>query len=254
VSGDGDQATSAESLQKSSLGCASQARRFVFERSDELVNIDIVFASFNREGALTHRREHKLFAEVLGYSISAAESMKSGSSQHDCIELTVIELAQPCVYVAAHRFDHEVGPRRAKLSLSPKTACADDGPIWKLMEGSYGIASNKSVANVFPLANRPDVQAGRELSRQILETVNRKIHAAFEYCVFELLGEQALALLSQFWKRNVEDAVTFGRYDFDFNVEAGVIFLQLGFDPTGLPQRELTPARSDYDCLSHRQS
>lgn len=204
------EAASSKALQQRSLGRASQTRRLVIERANDLIHNSIVGASFNRECALPDRGQHEAFAQVFGNSISVPQSMKSRGGKNDRVELTFVKFSQSRVDVSANRLDHEIRTRGAKLSLTAKTAGADDGSLAKLTEGPDPFASDKRIAHVFALADRGDVQARRQLGWQVLKTVNREVYAARKDRVFEFFGEQPLALLTKLRKRDIQSAIAFG--------------------------------------------
>jgi hypothetical protein len=182
----------------------------VIELTNDPIRPGIVLASLNRKRALTNSREHQVFAEVLGYPASMSEPAKPCRSQDDCIVLPFVELAKPRVNVAANRFDHQVWTDCPKLCLTPKTARAYLSALWEVAERFDGFASDKRIPGVLALANGSYVQAGGEFSWDVFKAVYSKVNALLENRIFEFLGEQALALLSQFWKRDVKHAIAFG--------------------------------------------
>ena len=99
----------------------------------------------------------KIFVEVLGYSVRVSKPVKTGRGKHDGVVLPFVELTQPRVYVSANGLDHQIGPRRTKLRLTPKTARADQSPLGKFAERSDSPASHKRIAHVFSFADGADL-------------------------------------------------------------------------------------------------
>jgi hypothetical protein len=193
-------------------------------------------------------REYEFPAQVFGYPIGEAQPVEPRRCENQRVKLTLVELSQSSVDVAAHRFDHQIAAHRAKLSLAAEAASANPRSLRKLVERADSFASNKRVAHVLALADCAYLETDRKLGWQIFQAVDGQIHTPFQDRFLEFFGEQALALLTQRWQRNVQHSITFSRDDFDVHLDAGMAALNLALDPVGLPQCEF--ATAGPDCYS----
>ena len=77
----------------------------------------------------------------------------------------------------------------------------------KFLKGSDRRASHERIADILAFAYCAYVESRWKLSWQVLKAVNSEIHAALKQRIFKLFCKQTLALLSEFWKRHIENSI-----------------------------------------------
>src|SRR4029077_15965357 len=90
------------------LGANAGAGSRVMKRLEELPQRLVSGAAFESECALTHRREHDFARQDLGRKLSLAEPFEAAQREHQRIDLTGVQLADPRVYIASDRKDLQI--------------------------------------------------------------------------------------------------------------------------------------------------
>src|SRR5215831_633237 len=76
------------------------------------------------------------------------------------------------------------------------------------------------------------------------------VDGAGQHLIFEFLGEQTLALLTEAGQRKPQFSISPGRDYLEFYFKTGMELLQPRSGPVRLPSGELAATRTDYDFLS----
>jgi hypothetical protein len=183
---------------------------------------------------------------VLGNATGVTQPVQTGRGEYYGIEFALVEFAKAGVDVAANRLYAQVGSQGADLGLPAQAARAYERPLRYIVKRAYSASRDQRIAHVLSLAYRSDVETGGQFCRQVLQAVNREVYAAFDDGFFKLFGKEPLSLLPELRQRHVEHPITFGRYDNDFNIDAGMVPFEFAPDPVSLPERQLAASRS-YD-------
>jgi hypothetical protein len=246
VSRYGYQAAAAEPFQECALGRTLKARLLVIYFANKRVYHFIGGARLNRKRALSDGRQHKIETQMLRNAPGVAQPVQTGRGEYYGVEFSFIKLAKASVDVAANGLYAQVRSQGADLRLATQAARAYQHSLGDFFKRAYAASRDQRIAHVFSLAYCSDVEAGGQLRRQVLKAVNREVYAAFDDGFFKLLGKESLSLFAKLRQRHVEHPVTFGRYDHDFNLKAGMVSFNFPLNPVGLPERQLAASRS-YD-------
>ena len=74
----------------------------------------------DRQSTLPHGGADNVRRYEFGYTVLPAQAVETCGRQHDGIVMALVELAQPCIHVAAQRFDAQIRPERAQLRGAPQ--------------------------------------------------------------------------------------------------------------------------------------
>ncbi len=102
-------------------------RRRVVQRRQRRPGGRVAGAGFDSQGPLPYRRQHDFRGNHLGDFLRQAKAIQSGRRQHDRVKLTLVELAQPRLDIAADVEHHQVWPGVQQLRPAAQTAGADCG-------------------------------------------------------------------------------------------------------------------------------
>lgn len=151
-------------------------------------------AHLDRQCGLPRRWEHDLGRENLAYHIQPLPSFQTGVGQDDCIERPgrVQGAGEAGIDVAAQGQDDQVGSRGQQLRRAARAAGADLRTCRQAVQRMAG-AADQDVGRVGASWDRADMQAIRRLCRQVLQTVDGRVDAAYMQRLLQLFCEQALA-------------------------------------------------------------
>ena len=124
MNADGNLAAAAQGSQRGALGGHGKARICVVEKRYGLDGRGIVLARLNAQRTLAGRRAKIFGIEPLANPIGLAQPIESCGSQQNRLHLTLGQLAQPRVNIAAKLHRLNVGPEHLQLRAAPLAACA----------------------------------------------------------------------------------------------------------------------------------
>ena len=261
VRGDGHLAASLQGAEERSLRLDGARRRRVVERRHELREPRVVGPGLDRQGALTHGRQHLVEREREPGHLGAAETGEPRGREDRARHLLLDQLAQAGLHVAADVHHVEVGSQRQELRAAPQArgahACALryagqsqlGAGLEPLQQGRIG---HEHVAHVLALGEGDDVQPLGDRRRHVLGRVHGHVDAVLEQRGLELLGEQSL--VADLGQRRVEDLVALGVDDLDLHAQVRVALRHAVAHPLRLHESEAGAAGADADQVTERCS
>ncbi len=242
-------AASAEPAHDFPLGPHAACRPGVRERREPLADRRVVEPALDADRALAGGRQAFGGGEAGGDARLETEAPEPRARQHDRVELSGVELAEPGLDVAAQRLDHRVLARGTHLRASPQARGADArfGRQRGERRGVDTPAHDQRVARVAPLADRLEPEPLGKLGRHVLHRVHRHVRAAVVESGLELLDEPALAADAR--QRRRLEAVAAGRDRHELHLDPGPALQQRALHPLGLPDREVARPRRDSNAL-----
>jgi hypothetical protein len=99
-----------------------------------------------------------------------------------------VELAQAGIDVATQVGDHQIGTGVEQLCPPAQAAGPDHGAMGNISPAKRG-SPDQSVAGIFPRAHGRDHDAVGQLSREILERVDREVDPPVQQRIVDLFGE-----------------------------------------------------------------
>ena len=119
--GDWHLAASVEALVHCPFGNHPLRCQWMMHRLQQLQHVAITLAQFNAHCALTARGQGVIYTNTVGNALAKAKSNQPGTGQNYRIVLSLIQLTQASVDVAAQEFYLQVGPAGPQLAFTPKT-------------------------------------------------------------------------------------------------------------------------------------
>ena len=167
------------------------------QRSQCGPHIVAVAADFNAQGTLPGGGQHGGGLENLADAFTQAQALETGSGQHDGLVLTLVELAQPGVEVAAQRLNAHIAAAQGGQRLAQQHQAAQAGGAHhgtgRQVGQARAVGRHPGIARVFAVHHAGQRKPGGQLHRHIFERMHGQVGPAFFQCGFQLLDEQALA-------------------------------------------------------------
>ena len=174
------------------LGANTGGGSGVMKRIEELPQGLVGGTALESERALAYRRKHDFARQDLGRKLSLAEPFEAAQREHQRIDLTGVQLADPRVHIAADRNDRQIRSLPQQLGLAPQGSRPDPRTLWQSREVRR-LRRQKRVARVVACQHTRNRQPLREPSLQILQGMHRQINLPGDQRLLDLLDEQALA-------------------------------------------------------------
>jgi len=231
-----------------SFGAHPVGGRRVVQRSQQAIDVGIVPAAFDADGALAHGRQAIFRSQVLGDARFQPQALQARRRQNDGVVALGFEFIQARAHVAAQVEHLAVGKTQFELALAAQAGGADAGAGRKVGQGSV-TGGNEGVAGIFPLQDGGEMQAFGQFRRHVFDGVDREVRRSLENALLQLLHEEALA--ADLGQRRIQQFVAAGDHFHEFDFEAGMGRFEAGRHVLGLPQGERALAGSDTDGLGH---
>ncbi len=190
--GDRGPARAVEHLEAGAFGGHPQRRGALVQRRQERARARVVAADLDPDRALRHGGQHLLRRQHRGGRAAHFETLEPGHGQERGIDLTLGQLAQAGLDVAAQRHHLDIGPRQQHLGLAAQRGGAHDRARRQRGQAVAAVRE-QGVARVLARQDGGDLQALGQPGRHVLHGVHRDVDAPLEQRLLDLLGEQALA-------------------------------------------------------------
>jgi hypothetical protein len=164
-------------------------------------------AALEAEGPLPDRRQRDRHVDQLARPLGATESPQPGVREHGGVELTVVDLANARVDVAAQGHVLEIGAHRAQQHAASQARGAHLRPGGQIGELA-ALARDQRIARIFAGRDRREDEARRQLGRDVLHRMHGEIGLAGDERFLDLLEEDAFA--ADLVERAIDDAVAGG--------------------------------------------
>jgi hypothetical protein len=194
------------------------------------------------DGTLTDGGHEDFRLKDFGNSSTESEAVEAGFSEKDSIVFTAFDFAQARVHVAAEFADVEIGACVTNLRLTAEAAGAEARALAQGCESLSGLCHHETIAHIVAAADHGKTETRRDVGRNILDAMNRKVDFFAEERVFQLFDENTLS--ADFGKAGLLEFVAGGLDDYDFRVDSGGLE-DLFADKFRLPAGQDASARSD---------
>jgi hypothetical protein len=112
-------------------------------------------------------------------------------------------------------------------------------------------AGDQHVAGLFPPGDRTDAKSFGNIGGHVFHAVHCQVDASIQQGFFNLLDEQAFA--ANFGQGDIQDFVSTGFDDGQFDGDVRMVGADGIFDPVGLPQGQLAAPGADGDGAAGHQ-
>ena len=242
---DGGLASAFDVAEEGSLGGDGPAGGGVVEDGQEAVEGVVLAADLEAEGALGGGGQHAIEVEQFHGVGEEAEASEPGPGEDGGGIVTVADLGQAGVDVAANVLAAEVGAEGQELGAASEAAGADAGPVREVGQGA-AVGGDAEVARVLTLGHGlGEAEAVGGGGGEVLEAVHGQVDATIEEGEFEFAGEEAGA----FGSGQVGELVPVAAGLDDLEAEGAVRVSggQSGLDGLGLGQGQRAAAGADED-------
>ena len=177
--------------------------------------------------------------------LGEVEAVEAGGGEDESVALTLRELLEAGVDVAANLDEGDVRTKCEELGAAAGAGGADAAAFGEPVESPEGLA-DPDVAGVGAAGDGGEGELGREGGGEILEGVDGEVDAAFGEGFFDLFDEDAFAVEPGGGdEAGLLHAVAGGADDLELGEVAAVA--ESVEDVVRLPESELGAARADAD-------
>ena len=201
-------------------------------------HVGAIAAHLNAQCALPCGWQHGVGLKNLANALRQAQALQARSRQHNGLVLTLVQLAQARVQIAAQRLNAHIGAPQSGQGLTQQHQAAQAGGAHHGIGGQIGharaVGRHPGITRVFALHHTCQCESWRKFHGHVFQRMHRQVGATFLKRGFQFFHKQAFS--AHLAQSAVQNLVAPGGHAQQRDCVAQSF--QQGLDVFGLPQRQ----------------